>query len=236
MTARPVRREAALASVELAGRPVAYLLKRSAARRSLSLRVNRDGLAQVNAPWRLPLADIEAFLRRHGDWLAAQLDRRPAAFDPLAETALPYLGSSLPVHRHADPGLARIWRDADGLHYSVGVTAADLLAWYRDQARQVIGHRLAATCARLGLAVPPWRLSNARTRWGSLSVRGVVGLNWRLVKAEPAVLDYVICHELAHLRHRNHAPVFWREVERYCPDYRSARAALRSRGAEYLAF
>lgn len=229
-------RDAAWASVDLAGQPVAYLLKRSAARRSLSLRVNREGMAQVNAPWTMPLAAIEAFLQRHGAWLAAQLDRRPAAVDLGSEMSLPYQGARLLVHRHAAAVHARIWLDAQGLHCAAGVASAELLAWYRDQARRVIGDRLAATCARLGLAPPPWRLSDARTRWGSLSARGVVGLNWRLVKADPAVLDYVICHELAHFRQRNHAPAFWREVERLCPDYRAARAVLRAHGAEYLAF
>jgi predicted metal-dependent hydrolase len=81
-----------------------------------------------------------------------------------------------------------------------------------------------------------WRLSDARSRWGSLSAKGVVGLNWRLVKASTAEMDYVICHELAHFRQRNHAPAFWREVAALCPDHEAARRQLRQNGKLYFQF
>jgi predicted metal-dependent hydrolase len=69
-----------------------------------------------------------------------------------------------------------------------------------------------------------------RTRWGSCSRRGTVSLNWRLVQTPDFVRDYIILHELAHLRHMNHSARFWREVERLCPEYRTAEHWLKKQG------
>jgi predicted metal-dependent hydrolase len=88
----------------------------------------------------------------------------------------------------------------------------------------------------VGRVEPAWRLSDARTRWGSLSAKGVVSLNWRLIKASREEIDYVICHELAHFRHRNHSAAFWREVGRLCPDYPAVRARLRACNSLYFQF
>jgi predicted metal-dependent hydrolase len=73
-----------------------------------------------------------------------------------------------------------------------------------------------------------------RTRWGSCSTRGVIMLNWRLIQLPPWVRDYVLFHELAHLRQPNHSRRFWREVERLCPDWRTAERWLRAHGREVL--
>jgi len=260
-----VRREQAVASIDLSGQRVDYLLKRSSARRGIALRVNAQGQAQVNAPLAMPMPRIEAFLVEHADWLQAQLARRGGAFAWGDGAVLPYLGGELRLRigRRAEamPGrserqlaIASVDRELalapTGAAKGGGVelhpdgllvcTAAKVeiavTRWYRDQARRVLGERLAAQCARLGLALPPWRLSNARTRWGSLSAKGVVGLNWRLVKASPAEIDYVICHELAHFRHRDHSAAYWREVARLYPEFQAARDRLRHGGTGYMAF
>jgi predicted metal-dependent hydrolase len=108
--------------------------------------------------------------------------------------------------------------------------------WYQRQARALLAERLAHHAARAGLPLPPLRLSDARTRWGSLSPKGVVSLNWRLIKARPEELDYVICHELAHFRQRNHSAAFWREVTILFPEYLRVRATLRHHGRRYFEF
>ncbi|TCJ15566.1 M48 family peptidase [Parasulfuritortus cantonensis] len=211
-----------------------YLLKRSSARRTLSLGVDDQGRVRVNAPMATPQSAIDAFLVRHLDWLRRHLAARPAPFAWADGAALPYLGGQLRLTLVTGPGPARLADDR--LVCPAGAAEAAALAWYRAEARRVLGACLAAACRELGLAEPPWRLSDARTRWGSLSAKGVVGLNWRLVKATPAEIDYVVRHELAHLRHRDHSPAYWREVARLCPDYRAARARLRADAARLMAF
>ena len=121
------------------------------------------------------------------------------------------------------------------LYLRPGATAkaAQLLeAALRDKARGIFAERLATHAPRLGVAVPPLRLSSARTRWGSCSHHGGISLNWRLVFMPIAVIDYVVCHELAHLKEMNHSPRFWSVVEQLCPDWRRLRLELRQQARQ----
>lgn len=198
------------------------------------MRVEPNGRVVVLLPLCLPGEQLMAFLQRHAEWLRRQLDRVDAFQDPWHEGGrLPYLGESLRLTRAE--GVIHPCRAGDRLLVSAPATARPaVLAWYKAEAADILGARLEALCAAHALAVPPWRLSAARTRWGSLSARGVMGLNWRLVMAPLSVIDYVICHELAHLRERNHSPAFWRVVAALCPDHATARRALRQNGLWYF--
>lgn len=216
-----------------------YLLRRSGRRRSLALRVNEAGGIIVNAPLRLPQRDIDSFLARHADWIGehlAQVHARVFAWQDGAE--LPWLGGVIRLDLQPTTGKPLLRLEADRLLCQASpVTAAALVTrWYRQQARTLLAERLAYHSARAGLPLPPLRLSDARTRWGSLSPKGVVSLNWRLIKARPEELDYVICHELAHFRQRNHSAAFWREVAMLFPEYLRVRATLRREGRSYFAF
>ena len=95
------------------------------------------------------------------------------------------------------------------------------------QARRVFEERCAAYAARLGVRVRRLSLSSAATRWGSASADGSIRLNWRLVHFALPVIDYVVAHELAHLREMNHSPAFWDVVRSVVPGYAQARAVLR---------
>lgn len=77
-------------------------------------------------------------------------------------------------------------------------------------------------------------IRDQKTRWGSCSARGTLSFNWRLMLAPPAVLDYVVVHELCHLTHMNHSPAFWALVESVCPDYRIHRQWLKEHGQELI--
>lgn len=219
--------------------PLSYALRRSARRRSLALRVNEAGEVVVNAPMRLAQREIDAFLARHHAWLIERVAAaREHAFQWRDGVALPWLGNTLSLRLLAAAGKPTIRREAEQLlcHAAPSALAALVSRWYQREARALLGERLAHHAARAGLAMPPLRLSNARTRWGSLSARGVVSLNWRLLKAPLTQIDYVICHELAHFKQRNHSPAFWREVEALFPDWKKVRAELRQNGRLYFQF
>ena len=96
----------------------------------------------------------------------------------------------------------------------------------RERAREHFASRLAPLAAVIGVSVPALALSSARTRWGSCSTKSGIRLNWRLIHFPEAIIDYVVVHELAHLRHMNHGPRFWSLVDVGCPDYRAARVEL----------
>lgn len=100
-------------------------------------------------------------------------------------------------------------------------------AWLQQRAGDRFGARLAYFLQRTGLAIRRWRLSSAATRWGSCTSDGTIMLNWRLIHFAPDIIDYVIAHELAHLREMNHSQDFWAEVGHILPDFEQAKQALR---------
>jgi len=100
-------------------------------------------------------------------------------------------------------------------------------SWLQRQARQIFEARCAVFTARLGVRMKRLTLSSAATRWGSASADGSVRLNWRLVHFALPVIDYVVTHELAHLREMNHSPAFWDVVRSAMPEFEAARGALR---------
>ncbi len=216
-----------------------YILRRSSRRRSLALRVSEAGEIVVNAPLRLSQREIDGFLHKHADWISARLQAaREHRFEWQDGALLPCLGGQLQLRLLDQPGPARARQDGAALLCNAppAQVSALVLRWYQRNARALLGERLAHHAARAGLAMPPLRLSNARTRWGSNSAKGVVSLNWRLLKTPPETIDYVICHELAHFRQRNHSPAFWREVEVLFPDWKRVRAELRQNGRLYFQF
>ena len=211
------------------------LVLRRSARRSFALQVDHRGV-RVAVPLRTPLGEVDRFVHQHGAWLLDRLRQR--AQQPVAAplqvregACLPVLGESVTIRLHggrkarwgamADGGEALFLPlAADPARAAVGALKARALTWYVE--------RVGEYCARLGLAPPPVRLSNARTRWGSCSSRSGIRLHWRLIHLPPALSDYVIAHEVAHLREMNHSPRFWAVVGELYPAWRSARAELRA--------
>jgi hypothetical protein len=108
--------------------------------------------------------------------------------------------------------------------------AAHFRVWYRRRAADVLGARVAHFAAVVGVAPPPLTVKDMRSRWGSCSAKGRVSLHWGLVLLDPALLDYVVVHELCHLRELNHGPAFWRRVAAVLPDWRERRKRLRVEG------
>jgi hypothetical protein len=103
--------------------------------------------------------------------------------------------------------------------------------WYRRRAADVLEARVAHNAPVVGVAPPPVAVKDMSSRWGSCSTKGRVSLHWGLVLLDPALLDYVVVHELCHLRELNHAPAFWRRVEAVLPDWHERRKRLRVEGA-----
>lgn len=224
-------------SLIIEGTRVELVLRRSA-RRSFALQVDHRG-ARVAVPLRTPLGEVERFIHSHGRWLLDRLQARsasrPAQMVEVADGAtVPLFGRPLLLRLHE--GRSTRWRaqanDAEELLLPTAVDPlrallralqSRALAWYRGRVEEY--------CHRLALPVPAVRLSNARTRWGSCSSRSGIRLHWRLVHLHPALIDYVVAHEVAHLLEMNHSPRFWAVVERLYPDWRTARAALRQAAA-----
>ncbi|HJW25352.1 MAG TPA: SprT family zinc-dependent metalloprotease [Rhodocyclaceae bacterium] len=224
------------AAISLGGRLVPYQLKRSK-RRTISLAIDHRGL-RVWAPTAARQSDIDSLLRQHGEWVIDKLDTwkdraPPPPLDIVDGLRLPLLGGELAV-RLASGANRAVWT-ADGGQLTLCLAApADarrvLERALRERARAVFIERLAVLAPRLGVPLPTLALSSARTRWGSCSSRGSIRLNWRLVFFPLPVIDYVVAHELAHLKEMNHSPRFWSVVEGLCPDWRERRTELKRLG------
>ena len=216
--------------ITLGDRIVPYLLRRGT-RRTIGLSIDHRGL-RVGAPRRTSLAEVETLIRKHGEWVVEKLDewrtrRRPEPLRIVDGVRLSFLGDEIEIGIAIGANRA-IW--APGrltLCMKPGVAPGPVLEKaLRERAREHFASRLAPLAAVIGVSVPALALSSARTRWGSCSTKSGIRLNWRLIHFPEAIIDYVVVHELAHLRHMNHGPRFWSLVEVGCPDYRAARVEL----------
>ena len=238
----------------LDGRRIAFLLRRSR-RRSIGFVVGAEGLA-VSAPKWVALREIDAAVREKSGWILAKLaeqrdraSRLDAARIVWADGAeLMFLGQPIRIALDARRGLAAGEVVLDGeagssvsagaapprcLHVGLPPGAAPerlrdaVQSWLQREARAVFEARCKHFAARLGVRVTRLTLSSAATRWGSASAAGAIRLHWRLIHFPMATIDYVVAHELAHLREMNHSPKFWDVVRSVVPDYKAARRVLK---------
>lgn len=225
--------------ITLDGHGVAYALRRSR-RRSIGFVIAADGLA-VSAPRWVGLADIEAALREKAAWILRKLHEQrerarrldAARVDWCDGTQLPFLGEPIRLRLDGLTSGAVLHAEARALHLGLPASAAPqqirdaVQSWLQRQARRIFEERCALFAPRLNVRMKRLSLSSAVTRWGSASADGSIRLNWRLVHFALPVIDYVVAHELAHLREMNHSPAFWDVVRTAVPDFESARGALR---------
>jgi len=234
-SAKPLAANETPRTIALGDRIVPYVLRR-ARRRSIGLSIDHRGL-RVGAPARASLLEVESLILRHRDWVAQKLDewrnrQRPERLAIVDGARLPMLGESLEI-RLALGGNRAFWNSGHGAPTltlclrTQGDAARVLEKTLRERARTLFAERLAHYAQRLGLTIPPLALSAARTRWGSCSLKTGIRLNWRLIHFPTAIVDYVVAHELAHLREMNHSPRFWAVVAQLYPDYKAARDELK---------
>ena len=229
--------------ISLGGQPVDYVLERRRGRRGVGFRVDGHGL-RVSAPVTMPLARIESLVRESERWVLKKIGewsgKRVTLLAWHDGAQLPWLGGHLTL-RLAPGSRARATRNGQELRVAAPAGDPDavrraVVRWYKSVAADVLAARVEMLAAAAGLPMPKVLISPALTRWGSCNTRREVRLAWRLVKAPPHLVDYVICHELAHLRHMDHSRRFWSEVERQCPDYRRLRAELHACDHLYRSF
>lgn len=228
---------------------VAYEFTR-AQRRTIGFVVGAEGLS-VRAPRWVALRDVDAALQEKGEWIVRKLDesrerqqrlesaridwRDGATFDFLGEPVTVRLD---PTHAFTGSGGAILDAGADGsgdkvLRLALAGNAGSsqvrdaAQAWLMRQARRIFTERLDHFAPRLGVRWKKLSLSNAATRWGSASADGGIRLHWRLVHFRMPVIDYVVAHELSHLRVMDHSPRFWETVESVVPDYHQLRRQLK---------
>lgn len=226
---------------------VRFVLKRSN-RKSIGLRISDEGLI-ITAPTWAAKVHINEALEKKANWITTKLHERS---ERLAQQAmshtlwqeggkLPYLG--VPITLQLNPLLTEIVfsgdvstpTPTDRLCLHLDTTAdsqrvQDLChSWLQQQAKRDLTLRLQLFLSKCsyGERFKKLRLANPAKRWGSCSSNGTIMLNWRLIHFPPAIIDYVVAHEVAHLKEMNHSQRFWQEVERLLPDFYTARQQLK---------
>jgi predicted metal-dependent hydrolase len=187
---------------------------------------------RIHAPSWTPRSEIESYVRQQHDWLRRawiRLQARAPQSLPEPSSEVRYLGRALALDIRASLFVG-IQRHGDTLRVHAPLeadVAALVRAWLHARASRLLAWRLARFARKLGRAPSRFALSDAQTQWGSCTRRGHIRLNWRLVQAPLALIDYVAAHELAHLVHLDHSPRFWAQVAVLCPDALARRAELR---------
>jgi hypothetical protein len=212
----------------------------------------------VRAPKWVTLRDVDAALQTKADWILRKLQESRTRQSRLADQVivwqdgaeLPFLGQTLtlrldPEHRFGAAGAQLLTEDVASAPDHAAQTRQVLCislsrqarpeqirdavqAWLMRQARSIFQERLDHFAPLLGVQWKKLALSNAGTRWGSARIDGSIRLNWRLVHFKMSVLDYVVVHELSHLRVMDHSARFWDTVRAVVPDYAAQRAQLKS--------
>ena len=200
-----------------------------------------QGRIVVRAPRWVTIEEIERILQSKSRWLCARMRewraQEAARIAPEVQWAdggsVEFLGS--PVTIRLNPSLRQIqWNECTrelGLALSPQASPEQVKdrveGWLQNQAKEILRQRLQSLADEAGLRFQSFAISHAKARWGSCTQDGVIRLNWRLIRFSLPVIDYVVAHELAHLRAMDHSPDFWQEVAKILPSFEEGRNQIR---------
>ncbi|MCP3707834.1 M48 family metallopeptidase [Paraburkholderia sp. CNPSo 3274] len=233
-----------LRTIALGARTLHYRLKRSS-RKSIGFVIDGTGLS-ITAPRWVTISDIETAIAEKQRWIFAKLGEWQTRTEqralPRVEWSdgaeLPFLGKPITVKLGAS--LLAFDQETRVLalplppHADAQQIKDRVTGWLQGEATRIFGERLEVYAEKLEVSFRSYALSSAATRWGSCSSEGRIRLNWRLIHFPLSVVDYVVAHELAHLREMNHSPRFWQTVESIFPEFREARKQLKQHPPEMV--
>jgi hypothetical protein len=236
---------------EFTFRQWSVVLKRKAFRRNITIALRPGEPIQVRAGLKTPMQKIEQFLAQKEGWIDKHYKKftENAAKFPqkklLPQETFPFLGESLSLKIVPTP-LKQAFFSRQNVHLQLHLPEASLQhqsqeqlqrhfpllqKFYQREAEKLICERIKIWSVQMNLFPRELKFRNQKTRWGSCSSKGSIQINWRLMGAPLEVIDYILIHELAHLRHMNHSEFFWQLVETHCPDYRISEKWLKDNHA-----
>lgn len=217
------------------GAPVEVKLRLNPRARRVIVKVHPGtGDVTVVAPTRAGLKHALDFARGEQDWIARQRARVPAPVRLAPGAKLPFRGHAHEVRHAGRSGPAPAWHDGEACVLWVTGRAEHaprrLADFLKRQARALCEARVLEYAGYIGAMPARVTIRDTESRWGSCSAARTISFSWRLVLAPDFVRDYVVAHEVAHLKEMNHGPRFWKLVERLHPEFKAAQAWLRTHG------
>lgn len=213
-------------------------------RKTIAVRIQAGGAMEVRAPLWISLQEVEKFLRQKEEWIikticrAEELQNRRPVWQFETGSLFSFLGKDYFLEVREETGRKRshvvlaedkilltIPQDPDQT-----IRKSALQNWYREQARAILTDKAERFAPFMGVTFSGICIKEQKSRWGSCSARGNLNFNWHIIMAPETIADYLVIHELSHLRHMNHSAEFWHCVETFYPEYRQARKWLRERG------
>jgi len=221
---------------------IAYRIRRSQRQKTAAIAVDPRNGVVVTAPKDTAVGRLDGIVRRKAAWILARLravgrlDGAPSPREFVSGESCLYLGRhyrlKVAAGRASDARLAGKW-----LRVEAPKEARDTRAirraverWYRARAAGRLPERVKPLAKRVGVPLPRLLVRDQPKRWGSCDARGAIRINWRIIQAPMRLVDYVIAHELVHLRERNHTRAFWSLIGKVIPDYDRRRDELKHLG------
>jgi len=215
------------------------LIRSKKRRKTISLHIKEDGRIVLYVPYHTPKGEIEGFIKEKESWVIKKISEKERSIKETEKAFITgenffYLGESYPLEiresDHSKPFLklsfGKFILDQDHIE-----KAKDLFTqWYKREAKEKIAGRIDYYSNRLHLFPKGIKITSAKYRWGSCSRDNRLSFSWRMIMAPLTIIDYILIHELAHIKEKNHSRKFWRYLESILPDYRRQRLWLKENG------
>jgi predicted metal-dependent hydrolase len=218
-----------------------FELRRSSVRRALEITVDRDGGLILSAPADVEDVALREFARRKRTWVYKQLARRDLLSRPVRPKefvdgeGFSYLGRSYRLRLVKESGCpVKLHSGRFLMPQSAALQGGrqHMIQWYTERGRAWLSNAVTDYAARMEVLPAAVRVQDLGYRWGSCGKGDVLYFHWKTIMLPPKIAEYVVVHEMAHLREPHHTPAFWRRVERAMPDFELRKAWLASRGHE----
>lgn len=223
-----------------------YKINRSRKRKkTISLQISDKSELIIAAPYYTPLHEIDRFVREKQNWInktilkQTEIANQSKAREYIDGEMFYYLGQSYPLEVFFEPfekaGIV-FWKDCFYLNAQENKDLRKhyFVSWYKKKAQEYIHQRVDFLGRMLKFNYENIRITSAQSRWGSCSGDNHLAFSFRLIMAPPEIIDYVIVHELIHIKEKNHSPKFWKRVESVIPEYKKHRRWLKENHHKFL--
>ncbi len=234
----PLRKASAVPS------DIDYTIARSARRRSVSIEV-RAGKVVLRAPMAVADSVLLTFLAQKADWVRRKIAEQQVSVNTVptrsyeAGALVPFMDQELTLVIGMGSAAA-VKRVDNNLHVLLSSRSSQsreqqikrlVSRWYQQQALIVLTQKTQQLCQRMALACTQVTIKATRSKWGHCTSAGAIQYNWQILLAPEAIVDYLVAHEVSHLRHHNHSAEFWALVASVCPDFKQQRRWLKQQSA-----